>query len=219
MLCQFLLCSKVTELYIDIHFLPDTSFHHALSQETGLSSPCCAEGSHGSSILNVIVCIYQPQTPRPSHPATPGSRQPRVCSPRLCLTLILQGLWSRMSHSVSTHPRGLWNWPPLECIPPTPRGRKALWIKLNNGGLSSNHRKIKSITLICSFFARLAFSRVCIYLAFCTCRGLNLWQVLTDDRIMKKYVIKINRKPQASWDISPWASQVFHHCRCSYLFY
>ena len=74
---------KVTQLYT---FFSHAVFHHVLSQETGYSSLCCAVGSHGLSILNVIVCIYQPQTPHPSHSLFPPSWQPQVCSPclRVC---------------------------------------------------------------------------------------------------------------------------------------
>ena len=70
MLCQSLLYSKVTLVYIHtyiymyIHF-KNIIFHYDLSQETGYSSlyyggePCLF-------ILNVMVCIYQPRTPSPS---------------------------------------------------------------------------------------------------------------------------------------------------------
>ena len=43
----------------------------------------CTAGSHCLSILNVIVCIYKPQTPSPSHSIPPPPWQPEVCS--LCL--------------------------------------------------------------------------------------------------------------------------------------
>lgn len=32
-----------------------------------ISSLCCTAGPHGLAILHAIVCIYQPQTPHPSH--------------------------------------------------------------------------------------------------------------------------------------------------------
>ena len=38
-----------------------------ISQETGYCSLCYTVGPHGLSILNVIVCVYQPQTPSLSH--------------------------------------------------------------------------------------------------------------------------------------------------------
>lgn len=47
-----------------------TIFHHVLSQEIGYSCLCCTAGAHCLSLLSVIVCIYQPQTPRPSHPSS-----------------------------------------------------------------------------------------------------------------------------------------------------
>ena len=40
-----------------------TLFHYGLSQEIGYSSLCYTVGRCCLSILNVIVCIYQPQTP------------------------------------------------------------------------------------------------------------------------------------------------------------
>ena len=48
-------------------------FHYGLSQDTEYSSLCYTVGPCGLSILYVIVCIYQPQTPSPSlpHPASP----------------------------------------------------------------------------------------------------------------------------------------------------
>ena len=73
MLCQFLLYSKMpqsyiyTYIYIYIYSFSHTTFYHGQSQETGQSSLCCTAGPHCLSILNAIVCIYQPQTPRPSY--------------------------------------------------------------------------------------------------------------------------------------------------------
>ena len=66
MLCLSLLYSRVTQLCTYIHSFLNIFFHYGLSQEIGCSylwytvGPCCL------SILNVIVCIYQPQTPTPS---------------------------------------------------------------------------------------------------------------------------------------------------------
>ena len=59
-LCQFLLYSIVTQLYICIHSFSHTIFHCVLSRET-YSSLCCMVGPHCSCILNVIICTYQPQ--------------------------------------------------------------------------------------------------------------------------------------------------------------
>ena len=85
MLCQFLLYSKVIQSYIyiyrHIHILFNTYsilykhiysfshilFHHGLSQVIGSSSLWCPAGPHCLSILNGIVSIYPPQTPRLSH--------------------------------------------------------------------------------------------------------------------------------------------------------
>ena len=46
------------------HSFSHIIFHHGLSQETGYSSLCCTVGPHCLSILNVIICIYWPHTPR-----------------------------------------------------------------------------------------------------------------------------------------------------------
>ena len=66
-----------------IHRLSYIIFHHGLSQKIGYSSLCYAVGPCCLSILNVIVCLYQPQTPSPSHFLSPPLWQPQVCSPRL----------------------------------------------------------------------------------------------------------------------------------------
>ena len=64
--CQFLLYSKVIQTYIYTHSLSYIIFHHGLFQETGHSFLCYAVGLHCLSILNVLVCKYQPKTPSPS---------------------------------------------------------------------------------------------------------------------------------------------------------
>ena len=76
MLCQFLLYSKVT--YIHVLFL---IFQNGLSQGTWYSSLCYTVGPHCLSILSVIVCIYQPQTPSLFHslPPTLGNHKFYVC--------------------------------------------------------------------------------------------------------------------------------------------
>ena len=66
-LWQFLLYSIVTQSYIYIHCFSHPVFHHVLPQEIGYSSLCYAVGPHCLSMLSVIVCIYQPHTPCPSH--------------------------------------------------------------------------------------------------------------------------------------------------------
>ena len=58
-------------------------FHHGLYQETGYSSLCYTGGPHCPSILNIIVCIYEPQTHSPSYSLPSPPWQPQVCS--LCL--------------------------------------------------------------------------------------------------------------------------------------
>ena len=75
---QFLLYSEVTQSYTHTHTFP---FHHVLSQETGQSSLCCTVGPHCLSNLNVIVGIYQPQTPHPSHslPFPLGNHRSVLC--------------------------------------------------------------------------------------------------------------------------------------------
>ena len=49
-----------------IHSFLNILFHYGLPQETGYSSLCFTVGPCCLSILHVIVCIYQPQIPRPS---------------------------------------------------------------------------------------------------------------------------------------------------------
>ena len=61
--CQFLLYSIVTQSSIHTHSLSHKNIHHVLFQETGYSSMCYTVGPHFLSILNVVVCIYQPQLP------------------------------------------------------------------------------------------------------------------------------------------------------------
>ena len=58
-----------THTHTHTHTLSCTIFHHVLPQKIGHSSLCCSVGPHCISILNVIVCIYQPQTlcPSPFH--------------------------------------------------------------------------------------------------------------------------------------------------------
>ena len=86
-LCQFLLYSIVIQSYIHIHSFPHTIFHHVLSQEMGYSSLCYAVRPRCLSILNVILCIYQPPTQCPSHTLPAPPWQPQVCSPCLWVCL------------------------------------------------------------------------------------------------------------------------------------
>ena len=62
MFLQFLLYSKVTLPPIHSHFFFFSIFHQILAQESGDSSLGGRVGPHYPSILNVTVCIHQPQT-------------------------------------------------------------------------------------------------------------------------------------------------------------
>ena len=64
-------------------FFSHTISHHVLTQELGYSSLSCTAGPHCLSILNVILRIYQPQTPSPSHSLLPPPWQPQICPPCL----------------------------------------------------------------------------------------------------------------------------------------
>ena len=64
------------QLYTHTHthtFFFNILFHYGLPQDTGYSSLCYTVGPCCLSVLNVIVWIYQPQTPSPSlsHPFSP----------------------------------------------------------------------------------------------------------------------------------------------------
>ena len=63
MLCQSLLYSKMTQFYIYIHSL--IFFPLWLIENIGYSSLCYTIGPCCLSILNVIICIYQPHIPSP----------------------------------------------------------------------------------------------------------------------------------------------------------
>ena len=58
MLCQFLLYSKVTCMYIYTYSFSHIILHGVPSWETGYSSLCCTLGPQCLFILNVLVCIY-----------------------------------------------------------------------------------------------------------------------------------------------------------------
>ena len=79
-ICQFLQYSGVTQSCVDIHSFAHTISHHGLSQETGPSSLCYTVGAHCFSVLSVIVYIYRPQTPSPSHSLpSPGATTSQFC--------------------------------------------------------------------------------------------------------------------------------------------
>ena len=112
-------------IHIYIHSFSHITFHHDLYQETGYSSLCYRVGPHCLSILNVIVCIYQPQTPHPSHLFSPPPWQPWACS--LCpwvyrttiqsssptprhisrKTFIQKDTWSSCCGTVETNPTSI----------------------------------------------------------------------------------------------------------------
>ena len=70
--------SIVTQSYMYIFSFSHTSFHHGLSQETGYSSLCCTVGPHCSSILNIMVCIYQPLPVHPTSSLLPPGKYKSV---------------------------------------------------------------------------------------------------------------------------------------------
>ena len=69
---------KYIYIYIYILFLILSSVMFYPKSE--YSSLYCTVGPHYLSILNVIVCIYQPQTPSPPHSLPPPPWQPQVYS-------------------------------------------------------------------------------------------------------------------------------------------
>ena len=64
-MCADLCCTakQLRYTHVDISY---TLFHHGLSQDIDDSSLCYTVGPCCLSLLNVIVCIYQPKTPRTS---------------------------------------------------------------------------------------------------------------------------------------------------------
>lgn len=86
-LCQLLLYSGVTQSGIYVHSVSRIILHHGPSQETGYRSLRCTAGPHCLAILNVVVCIYQPQTPRPSHslPLPLGNHKSVLCLHCICV--------------------------------------------------------------------------------------------------------------------------------------
>ena len=72
MLCQFLAVQQ-SESVIHMHIstLFQISFPFRSPQSTEQSSLCCTVGSHQLSILYVVVCICQSQSPSSSHPSPP----------------------------------------------------------------------------------------------------------------------------------------------------
>ena len=70
-------------------------FHQGLSQEIGYSSLFCTVAPHCLSTLNVIVCIYQTQTPGPSHvlPIPPWQRQVYSLCSCFGTSLLIRSAW------------------------------------------------------------------------------------------------------------------------------
>ena len=81
-------------MHIYVHSFSYIISYHGLSQETGYSSLCYTAGPHCLSILNVIVYIYQPQTPSLSYFLPPTLWQPQVYS--LCLCESVSLLYNRL---------------------------------------------------------------------------------------------------------------------------
>ena len=67
-------------LFFNTFFLKIFFFHYGLSKGIEYSSLCYTLGLCCLSILNIIVFIYQPQTPSPSLSCPPTLWQPKVCS-------------------------------------------------------------------------------------------------------------------------------------------
>ena len=65
--CQFLLYHRVTQAHIYTHPFSHIILHRVPSPVTRYSSLCYTAGSHCLPTPKAIVCIYEPQTPRPSH--------------------------------------------------------------------------------------------------------------------------------------------------------
>ena len=73
MFCQFLLYSKMNQLYMYISYLWGISFLFRSPKSTEQISLCCTAGSHQLSILYIIyiqIYISQPQAPNSSYPPT-----------------------------------------------------------------------------------------------------------------------------------------------------
>ena len=87
----FLLYSEGTQSHLFIHYFSLLMFHCVLSKETEYSSLCYSVGPHCLSILNVSVCIDQPQIPSPSHFLSPPPWQPQVHSPSPWVSFLWKG--------------------------------------------------------------------------------------------------------------------------------
>ena len=79
--------------YIYMHTFFHTIFHHVLTQEIGYSSLCYTVGPHCLSILNVSICIYQPQTPVHPTPPPPLATTSLLSMSLMCLCALIQILF------------------------------------------------------------------------------------------------------------------------------
>ena len=81
MLCQSSLYSKVPQIHTYIFFFKNILFQYVSFQEIKYSSLCYTVGPCCLSILNVIVCIYQSQTPSPFLSLFLGNHKSDLCLP------------------------------------------------------------------------------------------------------------------------------------------
>ena len=108
--CSKLCCTAKWLSYIHIYiiFLKNIFSHYGLSQDTGYSSLCYTAGPC-LSILNVIVCIYQPQPVYPFPSLPPW--QPQVYS--MCVPkhqfLNDAGFWLHLNRPSSTWQSHRWS--------------------------------------------------------------------------------------------------------------
>ena len=88
--CVNFFCTAKWLSYTYIYILFYILFHYVLSREIRYNSLCCTVGPCCLSIPNVIVCIYQPQTPSPTLPLSAPPWQPQVCSlcPWVCFCFV-----------------------------------------------------------------------------------------------------------------------------------
>ena len=111
--CVYIYIYVYTHTHTHTHTLSlsHTIFHHILSQETWYSSLCCTVGPHCLSILIVIVYIYQPQTPCPSHAFPNSEFWFSTFGSGSLGSLTLHFYWGP-GHAVADHP-GTRLWEPL----------------------------------------------------------------------------------------------------------
>ena len=91
-------CCIVTQSHICIHSFFHTIFHHLLPQDAGHSSVCYTAEPRCLSIPDVIVCIYQLQTPSPPTPSLLPTGNHK--SSLLGHDLFLFCRWDQLCHSL-----------------------------------------------------------------------------------------------------------------------